>query len=234
MSNTKWIGAAAGWFFAGPIGGIIGYYLGKNLFDKKVDNQKAFEISLLILSSMVIKSDGKVLKSELNYVKKFFTNTFGAQKSNEYFKIFNNLNKQDLNSKLRQVCIQINTHINHSSRLEIIHFLFGVAASDNEIHLKEIETIKRISNYMNINSYDFESIKSMLLVKKSANSEKWYKILGVNKNVTDSEVKKAYRKMALKYHPDKLTGVSEDIKKLASQKFLAVKEAYEQINKERS
>ena len=60
MSNTKWIGAAAGWFFAGPIGGIIGYYLGKKLFDKKIDNQKAFEISLLILSSMVIKSDGKV------------------------------------------------------------------------------------------------------------------------------------------------------------------------------
>ena len=106
-------------------------------------------------------------------------------------------------------------------RLEIIHFLFGIAASDNEIHLKEIETIKRISNYMNINSYDFESIKSMLLSKKSADSEKWYKILGVNKNATDSEVKKAYRKMALKYHPDKLTGVSEDIKKLATQKFQA-------------
>ena len=87
---------------------------------------------------------------------------------------------------------------------------------------------------MNINAYDFESIKSMLLAKKSADSEKWYKILGVNKNATDSEVKKAYRKMALKYHPDKLTGVSEDIKKLATQKFQAVKEAYEKINKERS
>lgn len=234
MSKAKWIGAAAGWFFAGPIGGIIGYHLGKKIFDKKVDNQKGYEISLLILSSMVIKSDGKVLKTELNYVKQFFTKTFGLQRANEYFKIFNTLNKQDLNSRLRQVCLQINTHVNHSSRLEIIHFLFGIAASDNEIHLKEIETIKRISNYMNINSYDFESIKSMLLSKKSADSEKWYKILGVNKNATDSEVKKAYRKMALKYHPDKLTGVSEDIKKLATQKFQAVKEAYEQINKERS
>ena len=232
MSNTKWIGAAAGWFFAGPIGGIIGYYLGKNLFDKKVDNQKAFEISLLILSSMVIKSDGKVLRSELNYVKQFFTNTFGAQKSNEYFKIFNNLNKQDLSSKLRQVCIQINAHINHSSRLEIIHFLFGVAASDNEIHLKEIETIKRISNYMNINSYDFESIQSMFL-SKGSNSEKWYTILGISKYATDTEVKKAYRKMAVKYHPDKLIGVSDDIKKLAEEKFLVVKESYEQIMKGR-
>ena len=201
MSKAKWIGAAAGWFFAGPIGGIIGYHIGKNLFNKKVDNQKGFEISLLILSSMVIKSDGKVLKSELNYVKQFFTKTFGFQKSNEYFKIFNNLNKQDLNSRLRQVCLQINAHVNHSSRLEIIHFLFGIAASDNEIHSKEIETIKRISNYMNINSYDFESIKSMLLAKKSVDSEKWYKILGVNKNATDSEVKESLQEDGSKISP---------------------------------
>ena len=80
MSNGKWIGAAAGWFFGGPIGGIIGYYVAKNFFNSKVDNKKAFEISLLILSSVVIKSDGKVLKSELDFVKKFFTNTFGMAK----------------------------------------------------------------------------------------------------------------------------------------------------------
>ena len=234
MSNGKWIGAAAGWFFAGPIGGIIGYYVGKNIFASKVDNKTAFEISLLILSSVVIKADGKVLKSELDYVKKFFTNTFGAKKSNEYFRMFNNLNKQDLNSILRQVCLQLNGNINHSSRLEIVHFLFGVAAADNEIHSKEIETIKKIATYMNINPYDFESIKSMLLADGTSNSENWYKILGLTKNATDADVKKAYRKMAVKYHPDKLIGVSEDIKNLAEEKFLAVKEAYEQIIKSRN
>ena len=232
MSNGKWIGAAAGWFFAGPIGGIIGYYVGKNVFASKVDNKTAFEISLLILSSVVIKADGKVLKSELEYVKKFFTNTFGTTKSNEYFRMFNNLNKQDYSSKLRQVCLQLNSHINHSSRLEIIHFLFGVSAADNEIHPNEIEKIKRIANYMNINSYDFESIQSMFLPKGS-DSEKWYTILGITKDATDTEVKRAYRKMAVKYHPDKLIGVSDDIKKLAEEKFLVVKESYEQIMKRR-
>ena len=234
MSNVKWFVAAAGWFFVGPIGGIIGYYVGKNFFSEKIASKKAFEISLLILSSVVIKADGKVLKSELDYVKKFFTKTFGAKKSNEYFNMFNSLNKQDLNSKLRQVCMQLNSHIQHSSRLEIIHFLFGVAAADNEIHQKEIETIKRIATYMNINPYDFESIKSMIVAKGSSDSEKWYKILGLTKNATDADVKKAYRKMAVKYHPDKLIGVSEDIKNLAEEKFLAVKEAYEQIMKSKN
>ena len=234
MSNTKWITAAAGWFFAGPIGGIIGYYIGKNFFTSKVDNKTAFEISLLILSSIVIKADGKVLKSELDYVKKFFIKTFGTKKSNEYFKMFNNLNKQDFNSKLRQICMQLNSHINHSSRLEIIHFLFGVSNADNEIHSKEVESIKKIATYLNINPYDYESIKSMFLVNENSNYEKWYKILGLTPVATDSEVKKAYRKMATKYHPDKLIGVSEDIKKLAEEKFLAVKESYEQIMKRKS
>ena len=234
MSNGKWIGAAAGWFFGGPIGGIIGYYVGKNIFASKIDNKTAFEISLLILSSVVIKADGKVLKSELDYVKKFFTNTFGTKKSNEYFRMFNNLNKQDYSSKLRQVCLQLNSHINHSSRLEIIHFLFGVAASDNDIHPKEVETIKRIATYMNINPYDFESIKSMFLAKGGVSSEQHYTILGITKDATDTQVKKAYRKMAVKYHPDKLQGVSEDIKKLAEEKFMKVKEAYEQIMKGRN
>ena len=234
MSNVKWLGAAAGWFFGGPIGAIVGLYIGSKFSVGRMNSQKAFEISLLILSSVVIKADGKVLKSELDYVKKFFTNTFGAKKSNEYFRMFNNLNKQDLNSKLRQVCLQLNGNINHSSRLQIVHFLFGVAAADNEIHSKEIETIKKIATYMNINPYDFESIKSMLLANGTNNSENWYKILGLTKNATDADVKKAYRKMAVKYHPDKLIGVSEDIKNLAEEKFLAVKEAYEQIIKSRN
>ena len=130
--------------------------------------------------------------------------------------------------------MQLNSHINHSSRLEIIHFLFGVSNADNEIHSKEVESIKKIATYLNINPYDYESIKSMFLVNENSNYEKWYKILGLTPVATDSEVKKAYRKMATKYHPDKLIGVSEDIKKLAEEKFLAVKESYEQIMKRKS
>jgi len=138
-----------------------------------------------------------------------------------------------LSSKIRQVCLQLNSHINHSSRLEIIHFLFGVSASDNEIHPKEVEQIQRIATYMNINLYDFESIKSMFLAGGSSNVENCYTMLGITKQATDTEVKKAYRKMAVKYHPDKLQAVSEDIKKLSEEKFLKVKEAYEQIMKGR-
>lgn len=234
MSKSSWIGAAAGLWIGGPIGALIGYYVGKNVSFGKMNQQKAFEISLLILSSMVINADGKVLKSELEYVKKFFINTFGVKKANEYFRIFNKLNKEDLNSKMRQICLQLNANVNHSSRLEILHFLFGLAAADNNIHQSEINLIKKIATYMNINSYDFQSIHAMFTKKGDGNNlDKWYSILEIQKGATDDQVKKAYRKMAIKYHPDKIQGVSDDIKKLAEEKFLLVKEAYDQIMKSR-
>ena len=141
MAIGKYIAASAGWFFGGPIGGIIGYYVGKAFFDGKNDDQKAYEISLLILSSLVIKADGKVLRSEMDYVRNFFTKTFGKSKSNEYFKLFNQLNKHSFDEKLRPVCLQLNKHVNHAARIEVIHFLFSVAASDNEIHDSEVNLI---------------------------------------------------------------------------------------------
>lgn len=235
MSINKWIGAGAGWFFGGPIGAIIGYYVGKNLLSGKNNHQKAYEISLLILSSLVIKADGKVLKSELDYVKKFFSNTFGPNKANQYFKVFNTLNKESLNSRLRSICLQLNSNVSHAARLEIIHFLFGVSASDSELHQSEINLIKKIASYLNINSYDFESIQAMFIgSNKGNNLEQSFKILEIKSNASKEEVKKAYRKMAMKYHPDKLEGVSDDIKKLAQDKFLKVKQAYDSIMKNKS
>ncbi len=233
MSLGKWVGIGAGWFFGGPIGAIIGYYIGKNFFNGNNDQEKAYEISLLILASLVIKADGKVVREELNYVKSFFASTFGLAKANKYFEIFNTLNKQALSSQLRGVCIQLTQSINHASRLQIIHFLFGVASSDNEIHSAEINLINKIAGYLNINHHDLQSIYSMFL-KNDSSIDKYYKILEIEKEVSIEEVKKAYRKLVMKYHPDKLQGVSDDIIKLANEKFLSIQDAYEKIIQHRS
>ena len=234
MSLGKWVGIGAGWFFAGPIGAIIGYYISKSFFDGKNDQAKAYELSLLILSSLVIKSDGKIVKAELDYVKKFFIKTFGVHKANQYFKVFNKLNKQSLSNQLRPICQQLTSYVNHASRLQIIHFLFGVSASDNEMHSSEIELIKKMAGYLNINQYDFESIQSMFLAKGSNSLAKWFSILEIDKSASNEEIKKAHRKMVIKYHPDKLQGVGEDITKLAEEKFLLVQQAYENIMKSRT
>ena len=190
-------------------------------------------VVLIIIAIFVFRQFLRIRKEELNYVKTFFSRTFGEAKSKKYFEIFNTLNKQSLSSLLRGICLQLTQSINHASRLQIVHFLFGVASSDNEVHQSEINLINKIATYLNVNSQDFQSIAAMF-VKGGSSLENYYKILEVDKNSTNDEIKKSYRKLVMKYRPDKLQGVSDDIVKLAYEKFLTIQEAYEKIMQSRS
>ena len=227
---AKWIGGGLGWMYGGPIGAFLGYQLGKYIGKGFQSKETSFEISLLILSAMVVKVDGKIKQSELDCVRRFFIQSFGKLKSDQYFKIFNEVKNKEFPS-VRSVCLEINKNVNHKTRLQIIHFLFSIAHSDGHVDSKEIDIIRKISKYFWINEYDFSSMEAMF--SKNKNIENAYDILGISKNSSDNDIKTAYRKMVKKYHPDKLTGVSDDVIKMAKNKFQSVKDAYDKIRKER-
>src|SRR5690606_11388010 len=117
----------------------------------------------------------------------------------------------------------------YESRLQIIHFLFNIAQADGNVSTIESDKIREIAGFLAINFKDFESIKAMFF----KNPDSAYKILEINANATESEIKTAYRTMAKKYHPDKLIHMDEAYRKGAEDKFRKVQEAYEQIQKER-
>jgi DnaJ like chaperone protein len=234
----KWIGAGLGWVLTGgPIGAIIGLSLGW-MFDSAADNpvekgyaQKTtpgdFVISLLVLIAAVMKADGKVVRSELDYVKAFLVHRFGKESAGEALKMLRDFIKQDI--PIQDVCYQIKKHLDYSSRLELIHLLYGVANADKQVSQPEIKLIDRIAYFLGISSSEQTSIKNMFI----ENTESAYKILGVEANATDEDIKKAYRKLAIKYHPDKVSYLGEEIKKSAEDKFRKINEAYESVKKER-
>ncbi|HKK43629.1 MAG TPA: DnaJ domain-containing protein, partial [Bacteroidales bacterium] len=101
---------------------------------------------------------------------------------------------------------------------------------DSAIHPSEVEVIEKISAYLGVTSHDFLSIKNMFIPE----TDSAYKILEIERTATDEELKKAYRRMAMKYHPDKVSHLGEDIRKSADEKFRKVNEAYHKIKKERN
>tara|TARA_B100000287_G_scaffold421528_1_gene462335 strand:- start:95 stop:790 length:696 start_codon:yes stop_codon:yes gene_type:complete len=227
MIKSKWIAGAIGWAFGGPIGAAIGY-LGAQYLDKKgVSND--LDISLLVLSSAVVQADGLVKDSEKAFVKDYFIKVFGFNKATSYLDVFNKLNNQKINN-IPDICRQIKNNVNNAGLLEILHFLFGIAASDQEIHYLESDMIFKISQLLGINQYEFNSIKSMFVVNESGN-QKYYDILGVSLDSDEAAIKSAYRDLVKKYHPDKLINVSPEIKNLAKEKFNSVNEAYNIIKK---
>ena len=173
-----------------------------------------FEVSLLILASIVIKADGKQDQRELDFVRAQFVQMYGKARANQAFNLFREISKQ-ANISNRQVCLQIRQMMDHASRLQLVHFLFGIAKSDHHVADSEVEAIALIASYLGINPKDFESIKAMFY----NSSDSAYKILELDSNATMSEIKKAYRKMAKKYHPDKVSHLGKEHQKGAEEKF---------------
>jgi DnaJ like chaperone protein len=235
----KWLGGGLGFVMGGPIGGLLGFLVGSVIDSTTIETstytagtarttQGDFGMSLLVLVAAVMKADGSVVKSELDYVKQFFVRQFGQESAKQALLMLKDIIKQEI--PVRDVCIQIKGNMDYSSRLQLLHLLFNVSLADGRIHPSEIEIIEKISGYMGVLSTDFLSIKNMFIPE----TDSAYKILEVNPSSSNDDVKKAYRKMAMKYHPDKVSHLGEDFRKTADEKFKKVNEAYEKIKKERN
>ncbi|MCF8227082.1 MAG: TerB family tellurite resistance protein [Bacteroidales bacterium] len=236
---AKWLGMGLGWVVGGPIGAILGLGLG-SMFDAGSSDTSTrkgiyssstrrgdYAASLLVLVASVMKADGRVMKSELEYVKNYFYTRFGSDTAQEAIVMLRDILKQNI--PIRDVTAQLNQRLDYSYRLEMIHFLFGIAAADASITDSEKQLIRKIASYMNISESDQESIQAMFI----SESDSAYKILEIDPNAAEDDIKKAYRRMAMKYHPDKVSHLGEDFKKVAREKFRKVKDAYDTIKKER-
>ncbi len=232
---TKWIAGGLGWALGGPIGGILGFVFGSMVdgmtsarYEQQPTRAGDFSASLLVLSAAIMKADERVTKAELDYVKAFFIRSFGIDKAAEDMLLLREILKQDIN--LAAVCGQIRQYMAYPERLQLLHYLFGIALADGLAGANELKVIGDISRLLGISANDMASLQAMFV--KDASSA--YKILEIPQDASDEEVKKAYRKMALKYHPDKVGHLGEDVRKAAEEKFREVQEAYEQIKKRRN
>lgn len=247
----KWIGGGLGWVLGGPIGGILGFLFG-SMFDSMQtgayewrppigDNQQEaygpetrtrtrqgdFMVSLLVLAAAVMKADGRVLKSELEYVKQFLRNQFNQELTGQSILMLRDILKQEYS--VRDVAQQVGRFMDYSSKLQLLHFLFGISMADGRSHPREIDVIREISGYIGIRNRDYDSIKAMFIKDNFYH----YKVLEITPDATNEEVKKAYRKMAVKYHPDKVSHLGPEIQESAKKKFQELNAAYDAIKKER-
>jgi DnaJ like chaperone protein len=242
----KWIGGGLGWAAGGPIGALLGFAVG-SMIDGMQSGEYAYDgsgqapypgarqptqagdfvASLLILAAAVMKSDKKVLKSELDFVKHFLVNQFGVTEAERQLLTLRELLNQDFD--LSAVSNQVRRFMEYAGRLQLLHFLFGIAVADGDPHPAELDTIHRIADGLGISDADFASVKAMFF--KDTTSA--YRILEITPDASDEEVKKAYRKMALKYHPDRVSSMGEDVEKAAKMKFQELQAAYEDIKKQR-
>ena len=239
MGLGKWIVGGLGWAMFGPLGGILGYYIASRMekLSEAVAQQgetqswnqgqrNSFLMSLLVLSASVIKADGKITDKEIATLRSFFSRNFGAWAADEAEELVREIANKDYN--LYDVCMQIRSCMDYSQRLQLYHYLVSLGACDG-LHQREVDVLETIATYIGLSKAEVDSIFAQFRPSNDSN----YKILEITPQASNDEVKKAYRKMAIKYHPDKVATLGEDIQKAAEEKFKAVSQAYEAICRER-
>lgn len=205
------------------------------------EDRNSFLFSMLVLSSYIIKADGKIMHSEMNCVRNFLRNNFGEQAVQQgediLLKLFEMQKQQGATTfkeTIRKSCVEISFHMNIGQRLQLLNYLIIIAKVDGNVSPEEVYALKEVATYLGLSAQD---VDSMLNMEASSNQQigldEAYKILGISPNATNDEVKAAYRKMALKHHPDRVSTLGDDVREAAEKKFQEINNAKERIYKAR-
>ena len=255
MGLGKWIAGYLGWIVFGPLGGILGFLLGSFFEsaslsgitgsegrmgamggDQQQGDRNSFLLSMLAMAAYIIKADGRVMHSEMELVRNFLRQNFGEQAAGQGNEILLRLFEQEkqqgadaFRDTIRRCCSEAARYLDYSGRLQMLQFLVMLAQADGRVDRSEEAALKEVAVWMQLRESDVDS----MLHLQGDSLEDAYQVLGVSPKATDEELKKAYRRLALEHHPDRVAKLGDDVRQAAEKKFQEINAAKERIWKAR-
>jgi len=241
----KVIGGVAGFAMGGPLGALLGAAAGHAVDKMKADGsishhggrayrdeerQVAFTLAVIALGAKLAKADGKVTRDEVDAFKKLFK--IPPEEAANVGKIFDRAKTSTAGYEM--YAQQVANMFPHEPYVleELLGGLFHIAKADGVIHPAELEYLWNVAQIFGFDRHDFERISASLAAPGESDP---YDVLGVDKTVSDAQVKSAYRKLILENHPDKLMsqGLPQEFIDLANEKMATINAAYDSVKKER-
>ena len=254
----KLIGAFLGFYLYGIVGAFIGFFLGSFIERYSAygiggvnplssgQRQTVFLETVFILMGKLAKADGHISKDEVAYVEQFIQKMgMSDEHRQQGIALFKrgaaaNFDFAPTINQFLAVCGHT-----HNLKQMLLVYLIVMAVSDGRIDAAEEHLMTDIARHLGYDQAAFKHMLEMVLnqshfaggqTSSASSLDDAYKALGVSKESTDQEVKRAYRKLISQYHPDKLMGqgVPEDMIKVATEQAKEVQLAYDLIMKTRT
>lgn len=230
----KWLGAGLGFVVGGPIGGLLGFITG-TMFERGQSDAKEisqnvseFEVNLMVLASHFIKIDGRVSMSEIQFTEQFLNTHFDPAYNTERRQILNHCLQKEYD--LHIACDQIRMNTGHGTKVQVVRFLMDLALCDGALSEREHYFIFRIAGFLNVNDVEYKRIRTEHTQQPKVSH---YQILEVRETASYEEIRASYRKLVIKYHPDRNHGATPAQLKQLGEKLQQIKEAYEALKKEK-
>lgn len=221
------------------------------IINKNYENQTDFFYvkELLTFTAHMIKIDGHVSKIETEYVNKFLYREYGRRKQKKYVSIVDSYIRNGYN--LEKSINSVNNKCDMSSKLQLIHFLIKVSIIDGYLSTSEFQALSEITQKLNLTYHQLNSILAMysFTSEKEERQKKQYKkhsvktktskiklalaILEITESSTNDDIKKAYRKLVVLYHPDKTMHLDKYLQKGAKEMYQKVNDAYDFLKEDK-
>lgn len=255
MGKAKWIGGFLGFVAGGGVlGALAGYAVGAmidNMFQAgreqadegyasqnsgATNERNGFLFSLMVLSAHIIQADGKIMHSEMEHVRRFLRSNFGQSAAEQGEQIIRRLfeyrkqNGDDFwRSQIDKACYEISISMPRGHRMQLIVYLAELVKADGVVREVELQALRHIAVAMRLDS----GVVDQMFATGGSTIEDAYKVLGVSPEATDDEVRKAYKKLVMEYHPDRVATLGDDVKEAATRKLQEINQAKERIYKSR-
>lgn len=191
-----------------------------------------FVYNLVYLCADVIFADGRIYQSETDMLRNFLQQSLGAndaQNGMRYFEQMKTLRRtrgvEAWNASIQNVCQSINKLMPEAARIQMVALLAELSKADGCTHQTEIKSIRRIAYHLGLDA----SIVDQMLALGGQSLEDAYQVLGLTPQATDDDVRRAYKKMVLQHHPDRVAHLGEDVKKAATKKMQEINKAKDAI-----
>jgi len=211
------------------------YYIKRKVSEYEQSQTESHNHFVSLLVNILVRvagEDGDVSKAEINTILNFFRTRLHYSQSQIFWVKELCKEAQHNTEPLDDLLSQFRESFAYEPRLILVDLIYQVLFSQPSVSEKEKELAQYIADFLGIAAYDQQSIRGRYYSqfhRQASDENRYYEILGLQPGASPEEIKKAYRKLSMQYHPDKVMHLGEEFQQVAEEKMKELNAAYQYL-----